>query len=394
VLVDDEAEAKLIAGLAEENPTLFKLSVAPREDDTESESFRELMSEVDRAIAGFEKTTKGLGWLGEAGLNADERLVREAVSAKDAGDRQSAVALLDFVADAVEVDAGGGRSRSGDVVTLRLPGPWTPGLADIPGYDAEIPQVRLTTNPATTQDGDGPIGYLGRAHPLVRRALDRVRNLQFGAATGFDRRVSAAAWDGPPAVLWTFLGTVRNELGRAFERVLAVRATATGTHVVADPEEWEALAKSPVVTAGAWERDFASWAGDTEPASRSRASSAFAELAGAFRAEQAEVLAGEEYELATWLEQRTEAICGPVEQAHPGLFAAAPVLPAWKTLRAADQRLAAFATEGANSAAPRREAETALKLYRDRVRDLQRRRPLDGEVISPLGLLMLVPRGA
>ncbi|HND29763.1 MAG TPA: helicase-related protein [Myxococcota bacterium] len=394
VLIEDDVEAKLIAGLAAENPTLFSHSAGPREEDTESESFRELMAEVDRAIAGFDKTAKGLSWLGESGLNADDRLVREAESARAAGDRQSAVKLLDFVADAVEVDAGGALSRVGDLVTLKLPALWTPGLDDVPGYDAASTVMRLTSDPARTQDADGPIGYLGRAHPLVRRALDRVRNLQFGSTGGFDRRVSAAAWNGPPAVLWTYLGTVRTTLGRAFERVVAVRATTSGVETLLDPGVWESLAAKGVATAGLWESQFASWAPDTEHAARAAAAAAFGALCKEYHREQAAVLDGEQAEVDRWVRERTQALCGAEESANLTLFNVGPKLPPWKTLRNPAERLAAYATDGDVPSSSRREAETALKLYRDRIKDLDRRRPLPGEIVTPLGLLLLVPVGA
>lgn len=394
VLIEDDVEAKLVAGFAAESPALFSLSAGPQPEDTESESFRELMAEVDRAIAGFEKTAKGLSWLGESGLNADDRLVREAETARAMGDRQSAVKLLDFVADAVEVDAGGVSSRLSDIVTLKLPALWTPGLEDVPGYNASGALMRLTSNPALTQDADGPIGYLGRAHPLVRRALDRVRNLQFGATGGFDRRVSAAVWSGPPAVLWTYLGTVRSSLGRAFERVIAVRAAAGEVETLLEPGRWESLAAKGVATAGLWARDFAAWAPATEGPAREAAATAFGTLCKDYLREHAAVLDMEQAEIERWLRERTQALCGAEEPANLMLFNMGPTRPAWKTLRNAPERLAAYATDGDIPAGSRREAETALKLYQDRRRDLDRRRPISGEVVTPLGLLLLVPAGA
>jgi hypothetical protein len=394
VLVEDEVETKLLAGLADESPTLFELgSPRPREEDTTSESFRELMAEVDRAIAGFEKITKGLSWLGETGLNADEKLVREADAARTAGGRESAVALLDFVSDAVEVDAGA-CSRTGDIVTLRLPAVWAPWLEDVPGYDADTRTLRLTSDPAKTHDEQGSLGYLGRAHPLVRRALDRVRNIQFGAATGFDRRVSAARHDGPPSVLWTYLGTVRSTLGRVFERVIGVRASAEGVEALLDPAVWEALATKAVATEGLWERTFASWVPATEPASRRAAAASFSSMRESFLREHDAVLAAEQAEIERWVWGRASALCGEMEAQTLSLFATVPDLPSWKALPAPAERLAAFATDTAAPSNSRREAETALRLYRDRLADLDRRRTLPGEDITPLGLLLLVPGGS
>ena len=49
----------------------------------------QLLEEIDRSLKGFEQTAKTNAWLGDAGLNAEEALVREAdkalYRAKEAG---------------------------------------------------------------------------------------------------------------------------------------------------------------------------------------------------------------------------------------------------------------------------------------------------------------------
>ena len=395
VLITDDAEVSLLAGLAEESPLLFARESAPLapdgSDEPDSPAWRELMAEVDRALRGFEKTAKGMSWLGEAGLNADERQVREAEGARLEGDRQSAVALIDFVSSAVETDGGASEKRSG-VVTLRLPEAWIHGLDGVPGFDGGARTVRLTSDATQTQDESGPLGFLGRAHPLVRRALDRVRNLQFGASGALDRRVSAASSEGPPAVLWTYLGTVRHGLGRAFERVIAVRVVeGQPAQVWIEPAAWEGLAQKPVATADLWTRTFASWAPTSEAAARVAAQAAFAELAATFAREQEAVLATERAELNAWVKERALTLCGPIQGVQGDLFSTGPRLSEWKTRTEPVERLVAFATDGAQPISQRREAETVVKLCRDRDADLDRRRPLAPEPPSPLGLLMLVP---
>ena len=94
------------------------------------------------------------------------------------------------------------------VFTLRVPPAWTYGLDQLPGYDSEKRLIRLTTNIEITTDPNGDdVGYLGRAHPLVRRALDRVRNLSFGgmSTANQDPRTSAAKARRGPARLFSSL---------------------------------------------------------------------------------------------------------------------------------------------------------------------------------------------
>jgi hypothetical protein len=112
-----------------------------------------------------------------------------------------------------------------------------------------------------------------------------------------------------------------------------------------------------------------------------------------FLREHEAVLAADQAEIERWVRERATALCGGVEVQTPSLFTTAPALPPWKTLPNPGERLAAFATDAVVPTTSRREAETALRLYRDRQTDLDRRRPLPGEDITPLGLLLLVPGG-
>ena len=92
---------------------------------------------------------------------------------------EGSVDLVAFVLDAVLLD--GGDVNAGETIEVRLPPTWDYSLQDLPGYDQESRMLRLTTDMATSKDLNGKsVGYLGRAHPLVRRALDRVRNISFG----------------------------------------------------------------------------------------------------------------------------------------------------------------------------------------------------------------------
>ena len=203
----DATQAKLLKGLMDEDtklfrdePTLFDFHEGDEAEGSE-EATKELLEEIDRTLKGFEQAARTNAWLGDAGLNAEERLVSEAIEARALGNRTSTVDLAPFVCDAVRLDGGkvSGNTEA-DHFQLTLPPAWCHGLEDLPGYDSEKRVVRLTTNLDVISDSDkNSVGYLGRAHPLVRRALDRVRNLSFGgmASSGQDPRASAATADVP-----------------------------------------------------------------------------------------------------------------------------------------------------------------------------------------------------
>ena len=107
---------------------------------------KELLEEIDKSLKGFEQAARTNTWLGDAGLNAEEKLLDEASEARATGDRVNAVDLASFVCDAVQLDGGQLVGKIGDDhFQLRLPSAWRFGLDDLPGYDSEKGVVRLTT---------------------------------------------------------------------------------------------------------------------------------------------------------------------------------------------------------------------------------------------------------
>ena len=409
ITTDDAQTVRLLEGLAEEEQTLFarppreiRRIEAANDEDVATPAYRELLVEVERAMAGYEKATRTNAWLGETGLNAEARTAAEASQARDQGERLGAVDLMDFVCSALEADAGAaGQVRRpandhGDF-ELRLPPTWTHGLQDIPGYNADDRTLRLTTDRRRVLDENGRrLGYLGRAHPIVRRALDRVRNLRFGESDAWlDRRVSAVEVDGKsPALLCTFLGIVESNRGHEFERVLAVWVDQAGKiEVHQEPDAWLTFvdAGRPLTTRGLWEQSFERWAPGARAAALTAARDAFAEIAAPQLSEHRHLLDREQHELDAWLRARAEAVCGKVVQVQADLFTAATDLPSWQTLNEPADRLAAFATDGANPPAARQEADGVLRLYKKRGEDLAARAEVRVLDPLPLGLLMLVP---
>jgi len=245
------------------------------------------------------------------------------------------------------------------------------------------------------------VGYAGRAHPIVRRALDRVRNVQFGiGGSGLDRRAAAAASDvAAPELLVTFVGRVESAAGRELERVIGVRVPR-GTSPVALPEitAWWPLAgaKRAIPSAGLWEEHFASWAGPRIHEAEDAAREAFEPLATEAIEQHQGRLAADSADLEAWLRGRASDICGQRTAAQPSLFETPSerTRPRWETLLLPADRLAAFATDGAEPLRQRREAEGVLALYDRRRKELDRRTQLGAPRISLVGMLMLIPRGA
>jgi hypothetical protein len=256
------------------------------------------------------------------------------------------------------------------------------------------------------------VGFLGRAHPLVRRAVDRVRNLSFGGAGQADQdpRVSVVSADVPkPTLVFTFLGRVSSRAGRELERVLAVKVMQEGApKFLEHADQWLSLADAAraLRTTDVWKRNFASWAVDCPALGRQVARDGFDPIAQSFIESQRQLLDSERSQQAEWLRQRaTEITAGLAPQpAQTGLFdspaerrALPPSWPNWAASADPAERLAAFATDRSQPVAKRSEAESVLRIYEQRITHLDARLAMGAPEIVPLGLLMLVPeagRGA
>jgi hypothetical protein len=279
-------------------------------------------------------------------------------------------------------------------------------LENLPAFDAGSRTIRLTTRLEVTKDSSGnPVGFLGRAHPLVRKALDRVRNLSYGETGGLDCRVSAVATnDLEPRLLCTFLGRVMSGAGREFERVIAVESPKEGLpHFIPEASEWLAKADSnkALRTGGLWERHFQSWADGISSKAREVAHEGFAPLAKAYCEGRGHDLKRERQELDQWLAQRVHEITdGPETQPKPaGLFDQEDRVdltspPTWASITDPMARLGGFQADRSQHPTRRSEAEGVLRLYRQRLQDLTGRETLHPPEVLPLGILMLIPEGS
>jgi hypothetical protein len=373
------------------------------------------MAELDRAIGGFEQAAKTHAWLAGDGVNAAAARVSEASDARAAGERLGGLDLLSFVREAVQADA-----RSADavqeiepeVVAMSLPHAWRHGLDDVPGWNSTTAALLVTTNKRLLRSSSGePVGYLGRAHPVVRRALDRVRNIPvLSGSSTLDRRVAAVSGDGP-ALVFTFLCTVRSEAGRELERVLAVRVTPAGEpEVLLEPPQWLDAAKPnrQAPTLGLWEREFASWSEGREELCRTAAARAFEDIAEAFTDALGREIASEQKELDKWLDDRAGALCGDrasqlsfdrqlgldLDVAGDQLDLKRTDLPAWKTGKDPMQRLGSLKVDTSVPPSLRQEADGVVQLYTKRVERLERRQHFETKLPATLGLLLVTAKGS
>ena len=410
----DATQARLLQALLEEDTRLFQPEQTifdfTSDDETQGadKATRELLEEIERSLHGFRQAARSNAWLGDAGLNAEERLLAEADEARRQGSRAEHVDLARFVCDAILLDGGEivGRIEN-DHFAVRLPPQWLHGLEDLPGYEASQRTVRLTTRLEVMSDAEeNPVGFLGRAHPLVRRALDRVRNLSFGGAAtrGQDSRASAVEADVPePSLLYTYLGKVVSRSGRELERVLAVEVARSGEaefHRSAD--RWLHLADpvKMIRTTDLWEKYFEGWAGDAEQHAKKAAQEGFQPIAEAFVITRKQVLTRERSAQDEWLKQRAEEITGTITRVVPvqrGLFdqddtsAVPSKTPVWQTIEDPAQRLAAFHVDRQQTPTARAEAEGVLRIHRRRIAHLESLFDLRESQVVPLGVLMLIP---
>ena len=405
--------SRLLKGLMDEDTRLFQVQeqatdfLASEGPAASDEATQELLQEIDRSLKTFEQAARTHAWLGDAGLNAEEKLLSEATEAREKGNAAGIVDLAAFVRDAVLFDGGDLKgSIDSPVFRLTLPPAWSHGLEETIGYDSETRTVRLTTDIEVISDANrNPVAFLGRAHPLVRRALDRVRSITYGSGADAlqDHRVSAVQRAIPaPELLFTFLARVASRAGRELERVIGVRLTQGGQpHVLLDASQWSAMAdpECGIRTVQVWERHFARWAGSAQATCRSAAAAQFAGIAKEYAGIRRTAVEKEHGELDSWLAVRAKEITGDVHSSavQTQLFVAgqpeAPPQAAWADVTDPAERLARFYADSTQAHAARSEADGVLRLYRQRIADLDAHIQLLEPEIVPLGLLMIVPEG-
>jgi hypothetical protein len=292
------------------------------------------------------------------------------------------VDLLAFVEGAV-LSEGGRVERKPEWIDIYVPKAWAHGLEELPGWNGT--RLRLTTDlNRLTDDKDEPIGFLGRAHPLVRRSIEHVRHLALGQTNGLDRRVSAArSQDGKPALLFTFLGWVQSQAGREFERVLSVRVTQDlQAKVFFESDDWLPQSTDGIATKNLWEREFNIWGGQAKQVAEQTAQKMFDNIAADFFARHKQQIEQEQRELDEWLAQRVNDIVGKREEAMPLFQGVANVT------QSPMGRLDEFIALAGRTRRERSEAETIQTQYTTRKNELSSRLAIRPNEVITLGLLL------
>jgi superfamily II DNA or RNA helicase len=385
--VSDLPEEGLFAALAEGESTLGqpcrRFNFTEGTVDVEDADVKALLQEVDSALNRFENVAKTYKWLGDEGAAADEISQRQAKRALEIGQKVGEVDLVAFVEGAVLAE-GGRIKRETEWLDVYPPSNWTHGLDELPGWNGM--RLRLTTDlNRLTDDKDQPVGYLGRAHPLVRRSIEHVRHLSLGQRDGYDVRVSAAkSPDGKSALLFTFLGRMQSQAGRELERVIAVRVKKDmQAEVMTEGAQWLPKPEDGVATRGLWEREFKSWGEQAQAVAEATAKQTFDEIAADFMARHQQQIEQERRELDEWLAQRADEIIGKGQTMLP-LFQGLS-----ETNPASLKRMTEFIAQVQRTSKERGEANSVLNLFNMRATKLQSHAVIASQQITPLGQIML-----
>ncbi len=411
----DAGAERLLQGFMNEDTLPFEDSgphfefAAEDENDGADEATREILEAEDRVLRGFVEATTSRTWLGDSGIAAEPDNLREADAARAAGQRVTTVDLAHFARDAVLLDYGDIDGQTSDsIFTLVLPHSWCTGVEGYPGFESTSRRFRLTTNVNVLQDPEErPVGFIGRTHPLVRMAIDRVRNLSFGGAAqaNQDIRVSAvAAAVTEPTLLYTYVGGVVSDAGREFERVIAVSVGQSGqTQVFDSADDWMPFTQGRrISTRDIWKNRFQPWAPQDSPVARDRATEAFRAIAEQFIAERRQMLSDELTEQHAWLADRAREIAVEDEAAAEQHSLFEPTGPGialqerstWADKTDPIERLTAFSKDLYQPVRRRSEADAAVEVFQSRTAELKRRLALRAPEVAPIGMLMIIPEGA
>ena len=353
-------------------------------------AYRDLLHEIDRAFDGFDRSAVRHGWMADHGLNAGAAQMAAAsacAAAERCGSRSHRPAGLrgsgdcrrnrwqrrrpESVASSCRLACGARRSAG-----VRSRAPCAPFHAQ--------------PRPVARQAGHS-LAFLGRAHPVVRRAINRAQRI---AGTVWDNRVSVARADAgaSPAVLLTFSVEMRSAVRTEFQRVIAVLLPAQGDAVeVNEPERWLQLAAPDrsLLAGDVWQTLFAHWVPNRQPEAASVASAAMQRDAARFTADHQRKAEREAGDLQDWLRRRADDICGAFVPQTGDLFGATKVGPDWRLLSAPLERLAAFT-------ARRRQFTGTTSRGEQCHRAVPAAAAWNGAALSPpvlslIGMLMLVP---
>jgi len=284
-----------------------------------------------------------------------------------------------------------------------LPSTWGYGLEDLPGYNKEKHTIKLTTQIEITKDeNENSVGFLGRSHPLVRCAINRVKNVGFTkrALNYLDPRVSAVkANEESPKLLFTFLGSISTKKEKIFEKVIALKVDKTGnTQKILSPIGWSMFfdKEKAIDPSNIWKKHFFEWGEDWKEKSLKIASSIFTTLAEEVKLKKKEALTRERENIDEWFYKRVEDITGKLTKVvQLEIFGDTIDIDEvdWTNITEPIERLTKFCQDKNVMRARRSEGGTLLKIYIERIKDIEMLSSFETINVRPLGILMIIPEG-
>ena len=377
----DTPRSGLVSGFAQRQAELFVPGVnvirtIDREAiDAGSDAYHSLLRDVEHAYD--ERIALRYGWLptqSAATVAAEMRQAEESVAEEVNGAGLSA-----FVTEAIEADTGILQTEEGQ---LRLDDAWCAGLEGLPGFDAATRCFRFTRDQEVFQQRAQAVGFIGRAHPLTRRAIKR---MQVVSGDGVDERVAVAGPADSAGLLLTYMAEMRSARAVEMRKLIALRVNEANEVFEITIQDWLAWMErlQPREPGAALRAGLARW----QAAATRAARRIIAREAERFRTAHAERAREWEGTLERWIATRAAAICGPESAAIADLFDPAArdhPMSAWDRLAraAGDQTLEA----------PRRHGAAWVVQVADEQRELIRQRAALGQPqLIPAGLLILVP---
>ncbi|MSP01926.1 MAG: hypothetical protein EXR07_12880 [Acetobacteraceae bacterium] len=368
----------LIGGLSEDPSDMFNMddgqirTVGRAVEDIQPETVSELMREIDRAFDSFDLMAVAHGWHGARGINAGVTVM--------ADPRFPLHDIASFTGAVIAAETGQSACAEGEI---RLPRSWCSGLEDMPGFDPVKAVLRVTGDADAFRDVDGrSTAFLGRAHPLVARAVRHGCQLRGEVAVGRGERAG---------LLSTFVLEIQTANRVLHRQVVAILACTDVPPVRVSQWSDLAITESTVDRDHVWDRCFSSWA-DRAHAETDLAIAGIAERERETFATRHEALRSEEVtRTRRWLQVKANTLCGAYAAPAGDLFGAPAAGPAWRHQADPRTRLISFATDPETSAVRRREANAALETFQ--LADMGGAMP-GPATYRAIGLLMLVPDDA
>ncbi len=406
----DAACEKLLKGFVSEEDKLFKDSgenlsfdfFEPEKEAESDESIKELMSEIDKSFGIYKTSSDSKISILETGVNNDSQFVSLAADASKNAGKYNMMGLLKFVTSAVSFDGGSDKLKKG-ITEIKLPQTWEFALEDLPGYDKDAHLIRLTEDLGITEDENKmAVGYLGRSHPIVKKAIERVKSIGFimNNTARSDPRVTAIRDKvKKPKILYTFSGIIQSKKQKIYEIVFAITVDKEGNideiHDAAELTQYAKIEKA-IDASGIWERHFKIWAADVGKNINAKAESVFGPKADKFFSDHIKKLEKEKYELTDRFNKRVWELTGGVNtESQIDLFETpdAKARSIWIEIEEPRERLLKFSQDKGVFRSKRSTADTVLKNYSERMKVLEMLSEVDFKGIRQLGMMMIISEG-